>query len=80
MANKKNVKGYYWRNHRIDRVDRVLSFLSNRQYWDSPAPSRAGGCVLPLPPKGSGAKHTRLEERGWGGPNSNEGKDTVPVL
>ncbi len=56
------------------RVDRVLSFLFSCPNWDYPTPSHAGECVPS--PFGSGGKHTRLRE-GGGGPNSNEGTDTV---
>ncbi len=28
--------------HHTHRIDRVLSFLSSRQNWDSPIPSHAG--------------------------------------
>jgi hypothetical protein len=46
------------------RVDRVLSFFSSRQNWDSPTPSTAGEC--PSPPLWFGGGHTRLRERKWG--------------
>ncbi len=56
-------------------VGRVLSFFSNRQNWDSPNPSPAGECALPLWIRGEG--HTRWRERGWESPNSDEGTLTV---
>jgi hypothetical protein len=56
------------------RVDRVLSFFSSRRDWDSPAPSTAGKCALPpLVRRG----RTRLRERGWVSPNSDEATKTV---
>jgi hypothetical protein len=58
------------------RVDRVLSFLSSRPNWASPPPhTQASVYPSPLVPRGGG--QTRLRERGWGSPNSNEGTDTV---
>ena len=52
-------------------VDRVLGFFSSRPNWDSPTPSPAGECVLPS--FGTGGDTHSLRERGWGGPNSDEG-------
>jgi hypothetical protein len=63
----------------FDGVARVLGFLSCRPIWDSsPTPSDAVECVPP-PPFGSGEKTLagRRGGGGLGGPNSNEGKDTV---
>jgi hypothetical protein len=54
---------------------RVLSFFSNRRNWSSPTPLAAGECAPP--PFGRGGGHTRLRERGWGSPNSDEGTHTV---
>jgi len=54
------------------RVDRVLSFFSSRWNWDSPIPSPAGECALPLVL--GGGTHS-LAREGVGGPNSNEGTD-----
>ncbi len=64
------VSKTYTVNH---RVDRVLSFLSSRPNWEYPTPSQAGECVPP-PPFGSGGKHTRLRERGWGVPIPTRGQ------
>ncbi len=56
-------------------IGRVLSFFSSRRNWDS---SRR---VFPLTLWfGRGGRvhgHTRLRERGWGTPNSDEGTYTV---
>ncbi len=52
-----------------------LSFFSSRRNWDSPTPWAAGECAPP--PFGPGGGHTRLRERGWGNPNSDEGTHTV---
>ncbi len=62
------VRGYH-------RVDRVLGFFSSRPNWDSPTPSHGG--EFPSPPLVKGEGHTRLRERGWGGPSSDEGTDTL---
>ncbi len=53
------------------RVDRVLSLFSSRRNWGSPIPSPE--CVPPLWFRGGGP--TRLRERGWGSPSSDEGTD-----
>ncbi len=45
--------------------DRVLSFFSSRQNWDSPTPSPAG--EPPPLVRGGGEVHTRLWERVWWG-------------
>jgi hypothetical protein len=59
-------------------VDRALS--PGRQNCDSPTPSHAGECVPP-PPGSGGRAHSLAGERvGHGGPNSNEGTDTVVLL
>jgi hypothetical protein len=44
-----------------------------------PTTSHAGECDPPGPPPHlvPGVEHTRLRERGWGSPNSNEGTYTV---
>jgi hypothetical protein len=58
------------------RVDRVLGYFSSRQKWHFSTPSPTGECVPPS--FGSGREvHTRLRERAWGGPNSDEGTDPV---
>ncbi len=54
----------------------MLSFFTSRRNWNSPTPLAAGECAPP-PPYGRGVGHTRLRERGWGSPNSDEGKYTV---
>jgi hypothetical protein len=63
--------------HRIShRVGRVLSFFPIRRNCDSPTPLGAGECASP--PFGPGGEgYTRLRERGWGSPNSDEGTYTV---
>ncbi len=59
----------------IQNVDRVLGFFSSSPNWDSPTPSPAGECVLPS--FGSGGGDTLTGGEGVGGPNSEEGTDTV---
>jgi hypothetical protein len=54
----------------------VLSLFSRRRNWDSPTPSAAGECAPPPFGPGVGA-HTRLRERSWGSPNSDDGTHTV---
>ncbi len=52
----------------------MISFFSSRRYWDSPTPLAAGECAPPpFGPGGGEGGHTRLRERGWGSPNSDEG-------
>ncbi len=51
------------------------TLFSSRQNWDSPNPVAAGKCAPP--PFGPGGGHTRLRERGWGSPNSDERTYTV---
>jgi hypothetical protein len=53
------------------RVGRVLSFFSSRRNWDSPNLPTAGECSPHPLVRGGG--HTRLRERGWGSPNSDDG-------
>ncbi len=48
-----------------------------QSFWDSPAPSPAGECAPPPHLVGGGGVDTRWKERGWRGPNSDEGTDTV---
>ncbi len=58
----------------------MLSFFSSRQNWDSPTPLAAGECTPPpLFGPGVGVGHTRLRERGWGSPNSDEGTYGTPT-
>jgi hypothetical protein len=65
----------------VHRVGRVLSFFSTRWNWDSPTPLAAGECAPPPPTLWSGGGgHTRLRERGWGSPNSDEGTFTVVLF
>ncbi len=52
------------------RQSTKLSFQSSN--LGSPTPSHAGECVTPPPFGSGGGGHTRLRERGWGSPNSNE--------
>ncbi len=62
------------------RVDRVQSFFSSRPNCDSPAHSTKAS-VYPPPSLLVPGGHTLLRERGWGGgPNSDEGTDTVELL
>jgi hypothetical protein len=49
----------------------VLSFFSSRPNWDPPSHAV---CIPPLVPVEG---HSRWGERGLGGPDSNEGTDTV---
>ncbi len=58
-------------DHRIDRIQRVLS---SRPNWDYPTPSHAGECVPHSLGVGEGVAHS-LAGEGGGGPNSNEGTD-----
>ncbi len=58
------------------RVDRVLGFFSSRPNWDLPHPQAS--VSPPLIPKGGG--HSRLRERVWVGPNSDEGTTSVGSL
>ncbi len=57
------------------RVDRVLIFFSSRPNRESPTLSTAGECVPPS--FGSGGCTHLLAGKGVGGPNSDEGTDTV---
>ncbi len=57
----------------MHRVDRVLSFFSSRRNWNSPSPL----ANVPPRPFVRGEGHTRLRERGWGSPNSDDGTYTV---
>jgi hypothetical protein len=57
----------------LPEVDRVLCFFSSRLNWDPPPLTHRRVCPPPLDFGG----HTRLLERVWGGPNSDEGTDTV---
>jgi hypothetical protein len=61
--------------HRV--VERVLSLFSSRRKGDSLTPSPAGECLRPPPPVVLGEGHTRLREREWESPNSDEGTDTA---
>jgi hypothetical protein len=60
------------------RVGRVLSFFSSRRTWDSPTPLPQAS-VTPHPLAREGG-HTRLRERGWGSPKSDEGTNTVVLF
>ncbi len=60
------------------REGRVLIFFSSRRNRDSPNPSPAGECAPPPPVLWEGL--TRLRERGWGSPNSDEGTYTVVLF
>jgi hypothetical protein len=64
----------------VHSVDRVIGFFSSRPIWKPPppppSPSDAGECVPhPFGP-GGGGTHSHAGE-GIGGPNSDEGTDTV---
>jgi len=73
---KLNIKGIIFCFGTYHRVCRVLSFFSSRRNWDFPTPYPQAS--VPTPPFGWGAGwHTRLRERGWGNPNSDEGTYTV---
>ncbi len=62
--------------HRVDRVVRVLSFLSScPKLGLSHSLARRRVCIPPLPLWFRGEAHSLGE--GVGGPNSNEGTDTV---
>jgi hypothetical protein len=52
------------------RVDRMLGFFFSRPNWDPHTPSHAGESVPP--PFWFRGVHTRLRERGWGGPNADD--------
>ncbi len=67
---KKNDFQLHAWNH---RVGKVLSFFSRELELPHPI-SRWRVCVSPF---GPGGGHTRLRERGWGSPNSDEGTYTV---
>jgi hypothetical protein len=57
-------------------VERVLGFFLQSSDFGPTTPSLASECVSS--PFGSGGgDHTRLRERMWGSPNSDEGTDTV---
>ncbi len=57
------------------RVDRELGFFSSRPNWGPDPLTRRRAC---LPPFGSGGGRTHSLAGDWvGGPNSNEGTDTV---
>ncbi len=50
----------------------MLGFFYSRRNWDSPIPLPPGESD-PLPFGSGGGGHTRLRERGWWSPNSDEG-------
>jgi hypothetical protein len=56
------------------RVDRVLGFSSSRPNWDSLIRRRVCSPLLCWFTEGV---QTRLRERRWGNPHSDEGTDTV---
>jgi hypothetical protein len=60
----------------VHRVDRVLGFFSSRPDWNPFTPLTRRRVCPPLWFRGKG-KHTRLREREWGSPNSDEGTDTL---
>ncbi len=66
--------GPVWGVTLAHRIGRVLSFFSSRRNWNSPTPIAAS---VPPHPLVRGGGHTRLWERGWGSPNSDEGTYTV---
>ncbi len=57
------------------RVDRVLGLFSNRPNWDFPTSPPHPLASVSSPSFGPGGVHTRLRERGCGGPNSDKGTD-----
>ncbi len=46
--------------------------MSPRWNWDSPTPLAASECALPPPPYQRVGGHTRLLQKRWGSPNSND--------
>ncbi len=62
---------------KLHRAGRELSFFSSRRNWDSPILPLAGECAPHLLVQARGGRHTRLRERGWASPNSDEGTYTV---
>jgi hypothetical protein len=60
------------------RIDRVLGIFSSRPNWDSPT-LHLQASLSPPPLVQRGGVHTRLRERAWCGPNSDEGTDSVVV-
>ncbi len=60
------------------KVDRVLGFSSSRPNWDPPPPQPAGEFGSPPPPPWvpGGGTHL-LGGQGLGGPNTDEGTDTL---
>jgi hypothetical protein len=58
----------------MHRVGRVPSFLSSRPNWVRPPSHPQASVAPPLWLRGG---HTRLRERGLGGPNSDEGTDAL---
>ncbi len=63
--------GWYPNNH---SVDRVLGFFSSRRSWDSLPPPHPQANVYPHP---LCFVEGQAYRRGRGGPNSDEGTDTV---
>jgi hypothetical protein len=59
------------------RVDRVLGLFSSRPIWAPHPLTRKRVCPPPLVPRGE--THS-LAGEGLGGPNSDEGTDTVVLL
>ncbi len=57
--------------------------MSPRRPWDSPNPSPASECALPLPRVGSmggeAVRHTRLRLKGWGSPNSDDRRKSLAL-
>jgi hypothetical protein len=69
------VGGRFMLRHRHHRVYRVQGFFSSRPNWDFPTPSHAGECV---PSSFDSGGDTLMYGRGGeGGPNFDEGTDTV---
>jgi hypothetical protein len=61
----------------IHRVDRVLGIFSSRPNWDSPNPLTRRRVGSPSFGSGGGRGTHSLAGEGVGGPNSDEGTDTV---
>jgi hypothetical protein len=59
------------------RKCRLPGFLSSCPHWVPPSPQQQTSVAPPLPHWVQGRRHTRLRGGGVGGPNSDEGTDTL---